>query len=164
MNLNFSKDNFLFNVNLNNFFIGFSSWIISFAIWCPSFTYYLYSGGGRREELLKQCFNPFTKDVGYIMHSRILQPLIANIFGLCTTDDNSLRSLLNSPGIAILSSIILLTLISGFLKKNNSQFIAIFGCLLIASSSTIQWSNWVWGTPDSIALLLIGIIILIRNN
>lgn len=164
MPLNFIKKDFLLNANINNFWIGFSSWIISFTIWCPSFTYYLYTPGGRRKELLMQCFDPFRKDVNYIMHSRILQPLLSNLMGLCGPENNSLRSLISSPGLAFLCSILLLTLISGFLKKNNSEFIAILGCLLIASSSTIQWSNWVWGTPDSIAFLLVGLIILIRNK
>ena len=161
---NLAIKKFLFNEKLNNFWIGFSSWTISFTIWSPSFTYYIYTPGGRRKELLMQCSDPFRKDVSYYVHSRILHPLISNLFGLCSTEFNSLRSLISAPGIAFISSIILLTLISGFLKKYNSKFIAIFGCLLIASSSIIQWSNWVWGTPDSIALLLIGIILLIRNK
>ena len=102
-----------------------------------SFTYYIYTPGGRRKELLMQCFDPFRKDVGYVLHSRILHPLLSNLMGLCSPESNSLRSFISSPGIAFLSSIFLLSLISGFLKRNNSQFIAI----LWMSINSILFNN-----------------------
>ena len=148
--------------------IGINSWLLSFFLYSPRFILFLGkdSGTTRRDNLLLQCIDPFTRELIGIerhqLYTRILQPSIANFFGLCG-ERRDLLALLGTPGIAYLALILTLSFLYCALRKYFSKGLSIAATFCISTSMVTQWTNTHWGHPDSLTFLPISILLFKRN-
>lgn len=144
---------------------GLLSWLLSFVLYSPRLTLFLGldSGSTRRDDLLVQCLNPLTRDLGEpILGYRIIQPLIAHGLGWCG-GRRDLLALLGSPGIAYLALILTLACCHWALHQRFSSAVALLGTFAIATTMVTQWTNTAWGHPDSLTLLPIALLLIWRN-
>ena len=87
---------------IKSIIIGFSSWLFSFFLFSPRLILFLGKGSGttRRDDILAQCIDPFTKNLKEpILAYRIIQPSIAKALGWCG-ERRDILALMGSPGIA----------------------------------------------------------------
>ena len=149
-------------------FIGLNSWLLSFFLYSPRFILFLGNNSGttRRDNLLLQCIDPFTRKLigveRHQLYTRILQPSIANFLGWCG-ERRDFLALLGTPGIAYLALIFTLSLFYCALRKYFSKGVSIAGTFAISTSMVTQWTNTHWGHPDSLTFLPISILLLKRN-
>ena len=94
------------SIFLKSLYIGILSWLLSIFLYSPRLTLFLGQSSGitRRDDLLAQCIEPFTKNLyEKILSNRIVQPLIANSLGWCG-QRREILALMGSPVESILSS------------------------------------------------------------
>ena len=154
--------------SLHCFFVGLISWLLSFFLYSPRFILFLGkdSGTTRRDNLLLQCIDPFTRHLigveRHQLYTRILQPSIANLLGWCG-ERRDFLALLGSPGIAYSALIFTLSFVYCALRKYFCKGLSIAGTFAISTSMVTQWTNTHWGHPDSLTFLPISILLLKRN-
>ncbi len=153
------------SLKMNSIIIGFFSWLFSIFLFSPRLTLFLgeESGTTRRDELLAQCIDPFTKNLKEpILAYRIIQPSIAKALGWCG-ERREVLALMGSPGIAYIALILTLIIFHFSLKKrfsNNLSLLATFG---LATTHLTQWVNTHWGHPDSLTFLPISLLMMSRR-
>ena len=124
--------NLSFRSAIKTLFIGLTSWLLSIFLYSPRLTLFLGydSPLTRRDNLLKQCLDPFRRDLGPDSHlyARLIQPTIANLLGWCG-DRRDFLAILGSPGIAYIA--LILTLSFTYLALNFSLEIFLVGNLIM---------------------------------
>ena len=149
----------------NSIIVGFSSWLFNIFLFSPRLTLFLGGGSGttRRDDILAQCIDPFTKNLNEpILAYRIIQPSIAKALGWCG-ERREILALMGSPGIAYIALILTLIIFHFSLKKrfsNNLSLLATFG---LATTHLTQWVNTHWGHPDSLTFLPISLLMISRQ-
>ena len=157
-----------FKMSMKPIFIGFIAWFFSFFFYSPRFILFLglNSGTTRRDNLLLQCLDPFSRNLfgqeKAQIYSRIVQPSIANFLGWCG-DRRDILSMLGSPGIAYLALILTLSFFYLAISKRLTSGIALSSTFAISTTMVTQWTNTHWGHPDSLTLLPISIILCFRK-
>lgn len=156
-----------FGVSIKPIFIGFIAWLFSFFLYSPRFILFLGldSGVTRRDDLLLQCLDPFTRDLitpSQQLYSRIVQPSIANFLGWCG-ERRDFLSLMGSPGIAYIALILTLSFFYISISKRFSKGIALSSTFAISTTMLTQWTNTHWGHPDSLSFLPISILLCFRK-
>jgi len=147
--------------------IGVIAWMSSIFMWAPSLTFYISQGstGARRADLALQCFDVFRRDLSEpILYYRILQLFLAETLGLCSADLGSLKALLASPGLSFIASIMTLSFVYSLMRNYVNGGLAVNVVLLVGSTQVVQWSNNVWGAPDSFSLACIAALMLVRSR
>ncbi len=157
-----------FRVSIKSIIIGFIAWLFSFFLYSPRFILFLGldSGMTRRDNLLLQCFDPFSRnligDEKTQMYSRIVQPSIANFLGWCG-ERRDFLSIMGSPGIAYIALILTLSFFYLSIAKRYSKGIALSSTFAISTTMLTQWTNTHWGHPDSLSFLPIAILLCFRK-
>ena len=106
-----------FRVDIKPILVGFMAWLFSFFFYSPRFILFLGLGSDttRRDNLLLQCFDPFSRDLIGIektqLYSRIVQPSIANLLGWCG-ERRDFLAIMGSPGIAYIALILTLSFLA----------------------------------------------------
>lgn len=134
---------------------GLLAWMFSIFLYSPRLALYLLptSGATRRDDLLAQCVDPFTRSLDEpLLYYRILQPLIAHGLGWCGSRAEWL-ALLGSPGIAYIALILSLACVCWAMSRRVSQSLAIITTFALATTQFAQWTNLYWGHPDSLCFL-----------
>ena len=150
---------------MNSVKIGLLSWLLSLLLYSPRLTLFLgeTSGTTRRDDLLAQCLDPFTRSLNEpILAYRVVQPFIAHSFGWCGARRDVL-ALLGSPGIAYLALIITLSFVYSALESRFNSRLALLTTFGLATTQLTQWVNTHWGHPDSLTLLPISLLLCSRN-
>lgn len=145
--------------------IGFFSWLFSIFLFSPRLTLFLGedSGTTRRDDILAQCIDPFTKNLKEpILSYRIIQPSIAKALGWCG-ERRDILALMGSPGIAYIALIITLVIVHSALKRKFSSSLSLLGTLGLATTQLTQWVNTHWGHPDSLTFLPISLLLISRQ-
>ena len=148
--------------------VGLTAWLLSIFLYSPRLTLFLGydSDITRRDNLLKQCLDPFRRDLVGLestsLYSRLVQPTIANFLGWCG-DRRDFLAILGSPGIAYIALILTLSFTYLALKKKLSDKVALPTTFLISTTMVTQWTNTFWGHPDSLTFLPISIVLYIRK-
>ena len=157
-----------FKISTNPIFIGFSAWLFSFFFYSPRFILFLglNSGTTRRDNLLLQCLDPFTRNLfgeeKTQLYSRLVQPSIANFLGWCG-ERRDILAILGSPGIAYIALILSLSFFYLAISKRFTNGIALSSTFAISTTMLTQWTNTHWGHPDSLSFLPISIILCFRK-
>ncbi len=157
-----------FRISVKSIFIGFIAWLFSFFFYSPRFILFLglNSGTTRRDNLLLQCLDPFSRNLfgeeKTQLYSRIIQPSIANFLGWCG-DRRDILSMLGSPGIAYIALILTLSFFYLAISKRLTKGIALSSTFAISTTMVTQWTNTHWGHPDSLSFLPISIILCFRK-
>ena len=150
---------------IKSIIIGFSSWLFSFFLFSPRLTLFLGKGSGttRRDDLLAQCIDPFTRNlIEPILAYRVIQPSIAKALGWCG-ERREILALMGSPGIAYIALILTLILFHFSLRQKFSQNISLLTTFALATTQVTQWVNTHWGHPDSLTFLPISLLLLSRQ-
>ena len=159
--------NLRFRSAIKILFIGLTSWLLSIFLYSPRLILFLGYGSPdtRRDNLLKQCLDPFRRDLLYgedHLYSRLIQPLIANFLGWCG-ERRDFLAILGTPGIAYIALILTLSFTYLALSKRFSDKIALPSTFLISTTMVTQWTNTFWGHNDSLSFLPISIVLCIRK-
>ena len=152
-------------LKMNSIIIGFFSWIFSIFLFSPRLTLFLGEGSGttRRDDILAQCFDPFTKNLKEpILAYRIIQPSIAKALGWCG-ESREILALMGSPGIAYIALILTLIIVNLSLKKRFSNSLSLLATFGLATTHLTQWVNTHWGHPDSLTFLPISLLMISRQ-
>ena len=152
-------------LKMNSIIIGFFSWLFSILLFSPRLTLFLGEGSGttRRDDILAQCIDPFTKNLKEpILAYRIIQPSIAKALGWCG-ERREILALLGSPGIAYIALILTLVIINFSLKKRFSKSLSLITTFGLATTHLTQWVNTHWGHPDSLTFLPISLLMISRH-
>jgi len=158
--------NFIFRTK--PFLVGCLAWLLSFFFYSPRFILFLglNSGTTRRDNLLLQCLDPFSRDLigeeKTQLFSRIVQPTIANFLGWCG-ERRDFLSLLGSPGLTYFALILTLSFFYIGIAKRLSKGIALSATFAISTTMVTQWTNTHWGHTDSLSLLPIAILLCFRK-
>ena len=149
----------------NSIIVGFSSWLFSIFLFSPRLTLFLGEGSGttRRDDILAQCIDPFTKNLKEpILAYRIIQPSIAKALGWCG-ERREILALMGSPGIAYIALILTLIIFHFSLKKRFSNSLSLLATFGLATTHLTQWVNTHWGHPDSLTFLPISLLMISRQ-
>ena len=149
----------------NSIIVGFSSWLFSIFLFSPRLTLFLGEGSGttRRDDILAQCIDPFTKNLKEpILAYRIIQPSIAKALGWCG-ERREILALMGSPGIAYIALIITFIIFHFSLKKRFSNSLSLLATFGLATTQLTQWVNTHWGHPDSLTFLPISLLMISRQ-
>ena len=149
----------------NSIIVGFSSWLFSIFLFSPRLTLFLGEGSGttRRDDILAQCIDPFTKNLNEpILAYRIIQPSIAKALGWCG-ERREILALMGSPGIAYIALILTLIIFHFSLKKRFSNSLSLLATFGLATTHLTQWVNTHWGHPDSLTFLPISLLMISRQ-
>ena len=149
----------------NSIIVGFSSWLFSIFLFSPRLTLFLGEGSGttRRDDLLAQCIDPFTRNLKEpILAYRIIQPSIAKALGWCG-ERREILALIGSPGIAYIALILTLIIFHFSLKKRFSNSLSLLATFALATTHLTQWVNTHWGHPDSLTFLPISLLMISRQ-
>jgi len=152
-------------MTINSIVVGFFSWIFSIFLFFPRLTLFLGEGSGttRRDDILAQCIDPFTKNLKEpILSYRIIQPSIAKALGWCG-ERREILALMGSPGIAYLALILTLIIFNFSLKKRFSNSLSLLATFGLATTHLTQWVNTHWGHPDSLTFLPISLLMISRQ-
>ena len=158
-----------FRVAVKSITIGFTAWLFSFFLYSPRFILFLglNSGLTRRDNLLLQCLDPFSRNLigeeKTQLYSRIIQPSIANFLGWCG-ERRDFLAIMGSPGIAYISLILTLSFFYLSISKRFSRGIALSSTFAISTTMLTQWTNTHWGHPDSLSFLPISILLCFRKG
>ena len=150
---------------MNSIIIGFLSWLFSIFLFSPRLTLFLGEGSGttRRDDILAQCIDPFTKNLKEpILAYRIIQPSIAKALGWCG-ERREILALMGSPGIAYIALILTLIIFHFSLKKRFGNSLSLLATFAIATTQLTQWVNTHWGHPDSLTFLPISLLMISRQ-
>ena len=149
----------------NSIIVGFFSWLFSIFLFSPRLTLFLGEGSGttRRDELLAQCIDPFTKNLKEpILAYRIIQPSIAKALGWCG-ERREILALMGSPGIAYIALILTLAIFHFSLRQRFSNNLSLLVTFSLATTQVTQWVNTHWGHPDSLSFLPISLLMISRQ-
>ena len=150
---------------IKSIIIGFSSWLFSFFLFSPRLILFLGKGSGttRRDDILAQCIDPFTKNLKEpILAYRIIQPSIAKALGWCG-ERRDILALMGSPGIAYIALIITLVIIYSSLNRKFNSSVSLLATFGLATTQLTQWVNTHWGHPDSLTFLPISLLLISRQ-
>lgn len=150
---------------LTSLLVGFLAWAFSIFLYSPRLSLYLLptSGLTRRDDLLSQCLDPFTRSLDEpLLYYRVVQPIIAHAFGWCGSRTEWL-ALLGSPGIAYIALIVSLGCTCWALSRRFSASLAILTTFALATTQVAQWTNLYWGHPDSLSLLPAAVMLCTRK-
>ncbi len=150
---------------IKSIIIGFSSWLFSFFLFSPRLILFLGKGSGttRRDDILAQCIDPFTKNLKEpILAYRIIQPSIAKALGWCG-ERRDILALMGSPGIAYIALIITLVIIYSSLNRKFNSSVSLLATFGLATTHLTQWVNTHWGHPDSLTFLPISLLLISRQ-
>lgn len=146
--------------------VGALAWLVSIFLYSPRLALFLLpsSGATRRDDLLAQCVDPFTRTLDEpLLFYRILQPLIAHSLGWCGSRTEFL-ALLGSPGIAYLALILSLSCVYWALVRRVSASLSLLTTFALATTQVTQWTNLYWGHPDSLSLLPAALLMCSRRT
>ena len=149
----------------NSIIIGLFSWLFSIFLYSPRLTLFLGEGSGttRRDDILAQCIDPFTKSLKEpILAYRIIQPSIAKTLGWCG-ERREILALMGSPGIAYVALFLTLTIFHISLKNRFSNSLSLLATFALATTQLTQWVNTHWGHPDSLTFLPISLLMISRQ-
>ena len=155
-------------VDIKPIIVGLLAWLFSFFLYSPRFILFLGLGSGttRRDNLLMQCFDPFSRNLIGLektqLYSRIVQPIIANFLGWCG-ERRDFLAIMGSPGIAYIALILTLSFFCFSISKRFSKGIAISSTFAISTTMVTQWTNTHWGHSDSLTFLPIAILLCFKK-
>ena len=144
---------------------GTLAWIFSLVLYSPRLTLFLAEGAGdtRRDDLLLQCVDPMSRQLWEpLLAYRIVQPALANVLGWCG-ERRDIAALLGSPGIAYVAMALTLVCTHWALSRRFTSMTALVATFAIATTHVTQWTNTLWGHPDSLTLLPIALMLCSRN-
>ena len=113
--------------------VGALAWLVSIFLYSRRLALFLLpsSGPTRRDDLLAQCVDPFTRTLDEpLLFYRILQPLIAHSLGWCGSRTDFM-ALLGSPGIAYLALVLSLSCVYWALVRRVSASLSLLTTFLI---------------------------------
>ena len=135
--------------------VGLLAWVFSLILYSPRLTLFLGAGSGdtRRDDLLLQCLDPLSRELWEpLLAYRVVQPVLAYWLGWCGERRDWL-ALLGSPGIAYFALVLALACVYWALSRRFSAAIALLATFALATTQFTQWTNTLWGHPDSLTLL-----------
>ena len=151
---------------LRSLWWGTLAWLFSLVLYSPRLTLFLAEGAGdtRRDDLLLQCADPLSRQLWEpLLAYRVVQPLLANVLGWCG-GRRDIQALLGSPGIAYVAMALTLVCIHWAISRRFSQSTTLLVTFAIATTHVTQWTNTLWGHPDSLTLLPIAILLCNRHS